>query len=329
MTTLDRIRHLGGAARFVEIGTSRHHLARMVARGDLRQIGRGSYALPDAPSALVVAVLANAHLTCVSALRLIDPEVPVREVSPHLAVRRHTGHRPIVPVGTRLHYETGPPVGKGRIVPLEQAAACAALCQPYDSIVVALDHLARTRGSSFVDAVVERVRRSRPSRARALACDVDGRARSPIETMVRLHLRRAGLAVAVAPFVPGVGEVDLIVEGVLVVELDGYRFHSDRTTFRGDRRRDRTSLRVGLPTARFAFEDSDPARVLREILPICRTLRAHPIDPGDAVPSATRTLLAQERSTWLGPEARATGWRHLTGVDAVVVRRGMPAPVTW
>ncbi len=329
MTTLDRIRQLGGAARFAEIGASRHHLARMVGRGELVQSGRGCYAVPDAPPVLVAAVAAGARVTCVSALRLLDPTAPVSAEGHHLAIRRHRGHRPIVPVGTRLHYESSVPVGGRRIVTLEQAAISAALCQPYDSAVVILDHLARTRGTTFLDTVVAGVGRARPSRARALACDVDDRARSPMETRVRLHLRRAGLAVAVAPFVPGVGEVDLIVEGVLVVELDGYGFHSDRVTFRGDRRRDRSSLRVGMPTARFAFEDADPHRVLREITPICRALRQHPYDPGPTVPKATLALLAEARSDWTGPGARRTGWRHLTGVDAATVRRSLPAPVVW
>jgi very-short-patch-repair endonuclease len=41
----------------------------------------------------------------------------------------------------------------------------------------------------------------------------------------------------------------------LVVEVDGYAYHSDRATFRSDRARDREPARRGLTVLRFADEE--------------------------------------------------------------------------
>jgi very-short-patch-repair endonuclease len=40
-----------------------------------------------------------------------------------------------------------------------------------------------------------------------------------------------------------------------VVEVDGYRYHSDRATFRADRARDRELKRRGVIVLRFADEE--------------------------------------------------------------------------
>ncbi|GMA32521.1 hypothetical protein [Litorihabitans aurantiacus] len=334
MSPLDRIRLLGGAARFAELGTSRYQLARLVERGDLVLVDRGCYALPGAPPDIVTAARTNTTVGCISAVQMHDPACPVRDRVTHLTIDRRRGHRPRVGTGTRLHYGAPTPSVEirgtaTRLAPLERAVVQAAQCQPYDQVVTMLDHLVHERGPQLLEPVLTLLGRTRPGRARALASDVDGSSRSPMETALRLHLRRAGLAVAAAPVVPGVGEVDFIVEGVLIVELDGYQYHSDRLAYRTDRRRDRQALRLGLATARFAFEDSDPARVLREIVPICRSLRRTPLEISASVPADTVDQLAERRSIWVGPSSRATGWRHLTGVDALTVRRGLPDRVIW
>jgi very-short-patch-repair endonuclease len=53
----------------------------------------------------------------------------------------------------------------------------------------------------------------------------------------------------------GVGRVDLLVDGVLVVELDGFEHHSDRAHYRNDRRRANALTCLGLRLVRFTYED--------------------------------------------------------------------------
>jgi very-short-patch-repair endonuclease len=56
----------------------------------------------------------------------------------------------------------------------------------------------------------------------------------------------------------GVGYVDFLVAGRLVVEVDGYEFHSSKEQFEADRGRDAVILGRGYPTLRL------PARVVLE-----------------------------------------------------------------
>ncbi|WP_257210470.1 endonuclease domain-containing protein [Actinomyces ruminis] len=69
------------------------------------------------------------------------------------------------------------------------------------------------------------------------------RARSPLETMARLQLYDAGIPFEDGVDIRHVGEVDLLVAGWLVLELDGYSYHEDEYQFGLDRRRDRELTR--------------------------------------------------------------------------------------
>lgn len=92
-----------------------------------------------------------------------------------------------------------------------------------------------------------------------------GRARSPLETLARIQLRAAGLDVADGVVIAGVGEVDLVVDGWLVVELDGSTFHSDPWTFDQDRRRDRELVRRGYAVVRFTSNDVRSGKIVTDV----------------------------------------------------------------
>ena len=61
--------------------------------------------------------------------------------------------------------------------------------------------------------------------------------------------------VEVAPVIEGVGETDLLVEGWLIVESDGYEFHSSREQFDKDRCRDQRALAAGYVPIRLSAAD--------------------------------------------------------------------------
>ena len=69
--------------------------------------------------------------------------------------------------------------------------------------------------------------------------------------------------------IPMVGEVDLVVAGRVVVELDGLAYHSGRREFREDRRRDRELALQGYVVLRFTAED-----VLEDLVRLVATVRA-------------------------------------------------------
>nr|WP_225224943.1 DUF559 domain-containing protein [Cellulomonas sp. JH27-2] len=94
-----------------------------------------------------------------------------------------------------------------------------------------------------------------PALARIVLSRADGRSQSPLETVARVALVAAGFEVDAGRFITGVGYVDLVVGGRVVVELDGFEFHRSRAQFREDRRRDRALVAEGYLVLRFAAED--------------------------------------------------------------------------
>ena len=62
---------------------------------------------------------------------------------------------------------------------------------------------------------------NRNARARAVLDNVIPRADSILEVLANYHFRRAGLRVRMHVELPGVGEVDFLIEECLVVETDG------------------------------------------------------------------------------------------------------------
>lgn len=125
-------------------------------------------------------------------------------------------------------------------------------------------------------------------------------------------LRRGGLGVLPAADLPLVGEVDLLVEGVLVNEIDGYEFHREWSQFRSDRRRDRAALSLGLVSQRFAWEDAVPLRVLEESKLRLETLEG-PLPFAPDVPRSMQEAVAEVLELSNSPECRVVGARLLRG----------------
>lgn len=79
------------------------------------------------------------------------------------------------------------------------------------------------------------------------------RAESGTETITRYFLRRLGLRVEVLVPIDGLGTVDLLVEGRLIVELDGKEFHDPTDAFENDRRRDLVAAAHRYRSLRFTW----------------------------------------------------------------------------
>lgn len=72
--------------------------------------------------------------------------------------------------------------------------------------------------------------------------------------MARYLLEEAGLTVELQVNIPGMGHLDLLVDGLLGIETDGYTHHSSRAAYREDRRRWNVTVVRGVPTLRVTFE---------------------------------------------------------------------------
>lgn len=260
---LRRLADLGGAARRQDLVRRRGDvdaLDHAVAAGSVRRLARGVYGLPDCPAAVAAAAVHGAAIGCVSAVERAGIAVLRPPEHPHLVVPRSRGRTASTArdgVPAVLHRESGTDEGRAvgvRSVPLAAALARMLLCCSPEAAIVSIDSALRLRRSTSA-AIAEHLPPTAPVRARLLLDRADRRSRSPLETVARLALRSAGLPVDVGVVIPMVGEVDLLVAGRVVVELDGLAYHSGPREFREDRRRDRELALQGYVVLRFTAED--------------------------------------------------------------------------
>ncbi|MGC5167051.1 endonuclease domain-containing protein [Luteimicrobium sp. DT211] len=270
-----RLLSAGGTARYGELvrtGADQAPLKNLLAEGMLVRAGFGVYVLPTAHPDLIVAARFDAHVDCVSALPLQDVATLHRPAVTHLHLPRdHGGNRwPARELRrVRLHRsddEPGFALVDGRVRSVERALARALTCVPRDEAVVALDS-ALWKGFATVEGVSRHLPRNAPARVWSALALADPGGKSVIETLARLALVDAGFTVRTQARFEDVGDVDLLVEGLVVVECDGYEYHKDRVTFRNDRRRDRILHAGGLVVLRFTYEDivDDPTCVVRAV----------------------------------------------------------------
>ncbi|MEO8281841.1 MAG: DUF559 domain-containing protein [Pseudarthrobacter sp.] len=96
---------------------------------------------------------------------------------------------------------------------------------------------------------------------------VDRGADSLLESLARVLFRDAGISTETQVWIDGVGRVDFLLEGFLIVEIDGIAFHLDARQFKKDRRRDNSAVLQGLPVLRFFYDDvvHAPESVLAQV----------------------------------------------------------------
>lgn len=137
---------------------------------------------------------------------------------------------------------------------LARTAADCARCLPPTPALVVVESALRT-GASISE--IEACLWGRGSgAARALVHRADPRSGSSGETVARITIEDAGFTVQSQVHVPGVGWVDMIVEGRVVVEIDGLAYHGDARQFAADRRRDAALVAMGYLVLRFTWVDA-------------------------------------------------------------------------
>ena len=70
---------------------------------------------------------------------------------------------------------------------------------------------------------------------------------------MRQRLEALGLVVQQQVVIPGVGRVDMVIDGRLVVEVDGAGFHSDPVAVENDRRRNAELAALGFAVVRLSY----------------------------------------------------------------------------
>lgn len=241
MDPLTALTSLGGVARnseLIRVGVSLHQLKRALDRREVLRPVRGVYCLPEHDSDLLAATCAYAELACISAASRLGFWVLRKPSLIHASVNHGRG----LDDRFRVHRSEGP------ITPLLiclQSMRCLpeldALCIVESAVALGHVPLGRLR---------EAVGGQRDAGLRKIVGLVDPHSQSVIETVARYHLGTAGFSTQSQVHVPGVGRLDLFVDGILGIEADGRQFHSDRREFEEDRRRWNLLTVRGIPVLR-------------------------------------------------------------------------------
>jgi very-short-patch-repair endonuclease len=212
------------------------------------------YLPADAPDPVVTACRAGGRLACISALAQAGIFV-LDSASLHVHVPANASR--LRPAGPGLHRHWGrlrrEPHPRATSIELFDALIQAATCQPPRAAVATLDSALYTRVLSDTD--LDELFRMLPARLAVLRRLLDPRSESGPETLVRLMLRSLGLRFEVQVGIRGVGRVDFLVEGWLIVECDSLAHHSTWDAQRRDRRRDQAAAALGYATYRPIAED--------------------------------------------------------------------------
>lgn len=138
--------------------------------------------------------------------------------------------------GGRVHWRHSGAEADDTIVPTVEALAQAFACQGVRATIASIDSALHTGRLSERD--LDLLFRLAPDRYRAIRGLIDGRAESGPETYARLIARELGRLVELQKQIDGVGRVDLVVDGWLVIECDSREFHSSWDAQQEDHRRD-------------------------------------------------------------------------------------------
>lgn len=229
-------------------------LARAVADGRLLKPRPNAYVLPGTSVDIVDALALGGRLTCVSDLARLGVFVLTHdELHVHLHQNRRSSHRSSRRV--RRHWDRlrRTPDLCSTSVEVFDSVLQAVRCQPPRAALATLDsalHLGVLHGDDLDELFA-----SLPRRHAILRSLIDARAEAGTETLVRLMLRTLGVAFEVQVVIRGVGRVDFLVDGWLIVECDSREFHSAWEHQRRDRRRDQSAAALGYATYRPIAED--------------------------------------------------------------------------
>lgn len=279
----------------VKAGLSHRRLNRLVASGDLRVLAPDVIALPGEPAVdedlRAAAVALDAVVSGPTAALQRGWGLVSAPAEPTMTVARDRSRLPRDGMDlSRRDLQDGD-VEEREGLRLTSALRTAVDCArdlPLVEGVAAVDSALRCRDVTLagLDAALVALPagRGRAAVARVLAL-VDPDAGSVLESVCRVVLHLAGLApertqLVIARGRARIGRVDFAwPSALLVVEVDGFEFHSDRASYRRDRRRTTALARAGWTVLRFSWEDvtHSPDWVVdsvREALGPCRRCAA-------------------------------------------------------
>lgn len=248
-----------------ELGFSRRGLQHAICDGLLVRVRRDRYLRAEHSEAVAAAARIGGRVTCLSLLQMLGIFVltsPRTHVQLSRTSSRFDG---VLARQFRVHWSRSATRKFLHVTTLEEAIVHAVSCQEPRAMLATLDSLLHHGlvTTDRLDAMFTRM----PRRFQTLLRLVDASAESGPETFVRLMLRALGLSYETQVVIDGVGRVDFVVEGWLIIECDSKEFHEGWAKQQDDRHRDLGAAALGYVTIRPLAADvlRDPASVQQQI----------------------------------------------------------------
>lgn len=215
---------------------------------------RGVYCAPDTDADCVEAARSRGRLACVSELHrrgVFVLDHPTR----HIHVDADAARLPAMSAHGRVHRGQlwRAPHPRSMSVDVFDALRQAVLCQPPRAAIATIDSALHL--GVFPPDELDELFAALPRRYRRLRRLLDSRAESGPETLMRLILRSIGCVFDIQVVIAGVGRVDFVVNGWLIIECDSEEHHSSWADQKRDRRRDQAAAARGYATYRPIAED--------------------------------------------------------------------------
>lgn len=253
MSTLTFDLHrLGGLAtrtRLHGLGHSPRGIRTALDRGWCVRVGRSWVALPDADTEAIRAVALRGALGGESALRSYGIWVSHR-TGLCVATPRTASRLPALSAGEYRLWRPGRADG-WRVDVVEALAQHLPRIPDPRHAVATLDSALNRR--LLTPAGLDELLARMPRRIRRLRRRLDPTAQSGLETLLRLAMIAEGWRVQSQVRIDGVGRVDLVVDGWLVIEADGASWHDDHESIGLDRERNAALVRRGYRWHRFGY----------------------------------------------------------------------------
>ncbi|KQZ05172.1 DUF559 domain-containing protein [Microbacterium sp. MEC084] len=251
---MDLVRELaargGWASRRALIAAGWHprKLRQAALEAGLPLVRRQWLLLPSAPPGVREAARVGGRLTCVAEAERIGLWIPRRDPRPHIAVPRNAD---LTPRGI-AHWSTGPAPAAGLLVdPIENVLHHTASCLT-ELETFAIWESAIRKGLITVDAI-RRIRWTTTA-ARRVAADVGAHSDAGTESYLVRQCRAAGIPCRQQVHLYG-RDVDALIGDHLVIQVDGFAFHSDAATRAADLAHDRLLRLRGYTVLRFTYAD--------------------------------------------------------------------------
>lgn len=235
--------------RLKKYGLTRQQLAAEVNTGRIRRLRAGVFASHTVAADIVAAAAHGGTLTCEAALRHYDIWTIAAEPVPHVWMGTDGRVHPHDDCACVSHFFQGPT--RFGLASVEMALLHVFRCVGDEAFFASFESAWRKR--RLPRAARARIRAELPASARWLVDFARADADSGLESLVRLRMHLLGIRLDCQVLIDGVGRVDFVIDGRLIVEVDGKENHASSERRHKDLVRDAAASRLGYETLRFDY----------------------------------------------------------------------------